>query len=103
MTKYYFAGEARVAMRAQDQLKFIFGDQLGSTTVVYDVTTLQVTGSSTRPGARCGEAAPSQLKYTYTGQYSYMGDFGLMFYKARWSTILARPFCSSRYNYTRPK
>ncbi len=25
-----------------------------------------------------------QTKYTYTGQYSYTSDFGLMFYNARW-------------------
>ncbi|MBN8579664.1 MAG: RHS repeat-associated core domain-containing protein [Anaerolineae bacterium] len=27
---------------------------------------------------------PSPTNYTYTGQYSYTADFGLMFYNARW-------------------
>jgi len=30
------------------------------------------------------ESASSPPEYTYTGQYSYTDDFGLMFYNARW-------------------
>jgi RHS repeat-associated protein len=54
-------------------------------------------------------------KYTYTGQYSNMSDFGLMFYNARWydpylnhftqpDTIVPNPYNSAdwnRYSYAR--
>jgi RHS repeat-associated protein len=30
------------------------------------------------------ESGASPTEYTYTGQYSYTADFGLMFYNARW-------------------
>ena len=29
------------------------------------------------------ESGPTSTKYTYTGQYSYTSDFGLMFYNSR--------------------
>jgi len=33
------------------------------------------------------ESGTTPTKYTYTGQYSYTADFGLMFYNARWVDV----------------
>lgn len=35
-------------------------------------------------GEACQATGTSPTNYTYTGQYSYTADFGLMFYNARW-------------------
>jgi RHS repeat-associated protein len=40
---------------------------------------------NTKPGGETRYTSGSeQTKYTYTGQYSYVSDFGLHFYNARW-------------------
>ena len=38
LTKYYYVGETRVAMREGDTLSFILANQLGSATVTLDST-----------------------------------------------------------------
>jgi RHS repeat-associated protein len=68
--KYYYAGAQRIAMRTvtntDNIVNWIIGDHLGSTSVAANL-------DGTLP-----------TDYTYTGQYSHTGDFGLMFYNARW-------------------
>ena len=63
----------------------MLGDHLGSTSLVTFANGNVV--SETRYKA-WGEvryaSAYAPTDYTYTGQYSNMGDFGLMFYNARW-------------------
>ncbi|MCI0553338.1 MAG: RHS repeat-associated core domain-containing protein, partial [Anaerolineae bacterium] len=94
VTKYYYAGAQRIAMRSSGTLYFMFGDHLGSTSLITFANGNVV--SETRYKA-WGEvrhsSAYTPTKYTYTGQYSYMDDlttsgstegFGLMFYNARW-------------------
>jgi RHS repeat-associated protein len=98
VTKYYFAGAQRIALRKDGVLNFIIGDHLGSTSLVTDdagnvlsellykacptgMLTLRVRW---REGEVRHESGASPTEYTYTGQYSYTADFGLMFYNARW-------------------
>jgi len=85
ITKYYYAGAQRIAMRTNGILSFILGDHLGSTSLVTDATGVLV--SETRYKA-WGEvrysSATSPTDYTYTGQFSYTANFGLMYYGARW-------------------
>jgi hypothetical protein len=85
VTKYYYAGSQRIAMRKDGVLSFILGDHLGSTSLVTDANGQN--GIETRYKA-WGEvryaSGTTPTNYTYTGQYSYAGDFGLMFYNARW-------------------
>jgi RHS repeat-associated protein len=85
VTKYYYAGSQRVAMRTNGTLSYLLGDHLGSTSLVTDAAGAVV--SETRYKA-WGEtrytSGTTPTKYQYTGQYSYTGDFGLMFYQARW-------------------
>ena len=87
-TKYYYAGAQRIAMQTGSNVYYLPSDQLGSSTV-----TATATGGfvSEMRYTRVGEVRypttgvnPGPSNYTYTGQYSNVGDFGLMFYNARW-------------------
>ena len=114
VTKYYFAGAQRVAVRTGSTLQYLLGDHLGSTSLVTSDTGALVMETrycvaslwdkpcplrSTSGVLRKGEVRFATAKktlptrYTYTGQYSYITDdatdlgsagFGPMFYNARW-------------------
>jgi RHS repeat-associated protein len=86
ITRYYYAGGVRVAMqRGGEGVKLILGDHLGSTSVV-----LNADGSSLGTQGYDAWGLPRfttgtlPTKYTFTGQYSHVAGFGLMFYQARW-------------------
>ena len=98
ITKYYFAGTQRIAMRKytipeNGTLTYLFGDHLGSTSLA--VTGSDVVETRYKPWGEVrftteGKSLPT--RYTFTGQYSYVSDdatdlgsdgFGLMFYNAR--------------------
>jgi RHS repeat-associated protein len=86
MKKYYSAGGARVAVRTgASTLNFMLTDHLGSTSVTTD--SIGAFGSENRYKA-WGElryaSGTLPTKFTYTGQYSNVADFGLMYYGARW-------------------
>jgi RHS repeat-associated protein len=91
-TKYYFAGTSMIALRKDGVLNFIIGDHLGSTSLVTDangtvVSEMRYKACPTgmlREGEVRHESGASPTEYTYTGQYSYTADFGLMFYNSRW-------------------
>jgi RHS repeat-associated protein len=89
MVKYYFAGGTRMAMRtggnADANVKWLFGDHLGSTSVTADYTGALLSRTLYKPwGGVRYQSGTLPTDYTYTGQYSHTGDFGLMFYNARW-------------------
>ena len=85
VTKYYYAGSQRIALRRGGALYFVFGDHLGSTSLTTDASGTVV--SELRYNA-WGEVryvfGDTPTRYTFTGQYSYAADFGLHFYNARW-------------------
>jgi RHS repeat-associated protein len=83
-TKYYYAGATRFAMRVDTaDPYYLLSDHLGSTTVTTDASGNFVTELRYSPWGevRSGTAPTS---YTFTGQYSNVSDFGLMYYNARW-------------------
>jgi RHS repeat-associated protein len=104
VTKYYFAGVTRVAMRKYlipqyDTLTFLLGDHLGSTSLAVDASDddfSDIVETRYKPWGEVRSTTSSKTlptRYTYTGQYSYVNDdatdlgnagFGLMFYNARW-------------------
>jgi RHS repeat-associated protein len=107
VTKYYFAGATRVAMRKYTipqsmTVEYLLGDHLGSTSITTNANGAKVSEMRYKPWGELRytwTSAPAttpayQLpNYTFTGQYSYMDDpstaavtegFGLMFYNARW-------------------
>jgi RHS repeat-associated protein len=114
ITKYYFAGASRIAMRKYDapiemKVEYLLGDHLGSTSITTDSTGAKVSEMRYKPWGEVRYSWTSSTSipldysladYTFTGQYSYMDDpstsgategFGLMFYNARmYDPILGR-------------
>ncbi|GER79659.1 conserved hypothetical protein [Candidatus Denitrolinea symbiosum] len=101
VSKYYFAGASRIAVRKYivpqtTTLTYLVGDHLGSTSLAVDTSTGDVVQTRYKPwGEVRFTTANTTLptRYTFTGQYSYVSDdatdlgnagFGLMFYNARW-------------------
>jgi RHS repeat-associated protein len=85
MKKYYYAGAVRVAMReGTGEPKWLLGDHLGSTSVVYDG--VDVIRQGYMPwGERNFIDGASELptSFRFTGQRE-AAEVGLYFYNARW-------------------
>ncbi len=107
VTKYYFAGATRIAMRKYTipqsmSVEYLLGDHLGSTSLTTDANGVKVSEMRYKPWGEVRYTWTASLsttpayklpQYTFTGQFSYMDDpstsgvtegFGLMFYNARW-------------------
>gem|GEM_PF-3121317 len=85
VTKYYYAGAQRIAMRTNGTLNYLLGDHLGSTSLTTNASGQIVSELRYKAWGETRYASgTTPTKYTYTGQYSYTPDFGLMFYNARW-------------------
>jgi len=85
VTKYYYAGTQRIAMRKNGTLTYILSDHLGSTSMITDSSGNVISETKYKAwGETRYSSGTEQTKYTYTGQYSYTSDFGLHFYNARW-------------------
>jgi RHS repeat-associated protein len=85
VTKYYFAGSQRIAMRSKGEVYYMIGDHLGSTSLTTNAAGQVIAEQRyTAWGETRYDSGESQTKYQYTGQYSYVTDFGLHFYNARW-------------------
>ena len=99
ITKYYFAGATRIAMRKYTipqnmTVEYMLGDHLGSTSITTDTAGVKISEMRYKPWGELRYSwTDSNLnttptyelpKYTFTNQYSYTAEFGLMFYGARW-------------------
>ncbi|MDD2922103.1 MAG: RHS repeat-associated core domain-containing protein [Anaerolineales bacterium] len=109
VSKYYFAGATRIAMRKYTipekmEVEYFLSDHLGSTSLTTDMDGNKISEMRYKPFGEIRytwkssdpEIIPSAYaltRQTFTGQYSYMDDpstsgvsegFGLMFYNARW-------------------
>jgi RHS repeat-associated protein len=83
--KYYYAGGQRIAMRESGTLHYLFSDHLGSTGVSYRVWDGQTVRQLYKPWGEARYTSGSlPTKYTFTGQYSNVNEFGLLFFNARW-------------------
>jgi RHS repeat-associated protein len=106
ITKYYFAGATRIAMRKYTipqsmKVEYFLSDHLGSTSITTDADGNKISEMRYKPWGEVRYAwtatqtttpAYELTRYTFTGQYSYMDDittqnvtegFGLMHYNAR--------------------
>ena len=117
VTKYYYAGSERLAMKQGTELYFFFTDHLGSTVNVYQKSTQanNLMRYYNWGADRGTSTAALPTRYTFTGQYSYTPDFGLLYYNARWyspdtgrfttpDTIIPQPYdppSYDRYMYVR--
>jgi RHS repeat-associated protein len=85
VTKYYYAGGQRVAMKKDGVLTYMLGDHLGSTSLTTNSSGAVISELRYTPwGEVRTQSGVTATNYTYTGQYSNTNDFGLMFYNARW-------------------
>ena len=93
VTKYYYAGSQRIALRKNGILNYMastrstqrIGDHLGSTSLVTDANGVVINQTQYKAwGEERYSSGAKQTGYGYTGQYSYAADFGLHFYNARW-------------------
>ena len=95
-TSYYFAEGQRIAMRKSGVVSYLLPDHLGSTSVTTDQNGQNPIKQLYAPWGEVRYSSGSlQTKYTYTGQYSNVGDFGLMFYNARFYDPLLSRFSSA--------
>ena len=85
ITKYYYAGSQRIAMRTNGTLNYLLGDHLGSTSLTTNASGQVVSEMRYKAWGETRYASGVQpSKYQYTGQFSYEPEFGLMYYGARW-------------------
>jgi hypothetical protein len=73
VTKYYYAGAQRIAMRTGSTLRYLLGDHIGSTSIVTNTSGAKVMETRYKPWGEVRFATASQTlptRYTYTGQYS---------------------------------
>lgn len=85
ITKYYYAGSQRIALRTNGTLNYLLGDHLGSTSLTTDANGNVIAEMRYKAWGETRYASgTTPTKYQYTGQYSYASDFGLHFYNARW-------------------
>ena len=85
ITKYYYAGAQRIAMRTNGTLNYLLGDHLGSTSLITDSAGNKTNEQRYKAwGETRYTFGNEKTNYQYTGQFSYTSDFGLMFYNARW-------------------
>jgi RHS repeat-associated protein len=84
VTKYYFAGSQRIALRSNGTLNYLLSDHLGSTSLTTSATGTVIAELRYKAWGEVRYASgTTPTKYTFTGQYSD-SDFGLLFYNARW-------------------
>jgi len=85
VTKYYYAGGQRIAMRTGGTLNYLLSDHLGSTAITTSSTGAKVAELRYKAwGETRYTSGTTPTKYTYTGQYSQVSEFGLLFYQSRW-------------------
>jgi RHS repeat-associated protein len=84
VTKYYYHGSQRVAMRQGDVVYFIHSDHLGSTSLTTDITGTLVAETRYLPyGEERWITGTLVTDFTFTGQRAERG-FGLLDYNARY-------------------
>ncbi len=95
ITKYYLAGGAHLAMRKGSTFYWLLSDHLGSTSKVATSTgALHSQQLYKAWGETRYTSGTLPTRYTYTGQYSYASDFGLVFYGSRFYDPLLGRFAS---------
>ena len=110
VTKYYYAGAQRIAMRVDGTLYYLLTDHLGSTSVTTDANGNKIAELRYKPCPlhcvpgmlREGEVryawGTTPTDYTYTGQRSEMASIGLMYYNARWGACPERSEGTPRWD-----
>jgi RHS repeat-associated protein len=71
VTKYYYAGSQRIAVRKNGVLNYLLSDHLGSTSLVTDAAGVVVSQQQYKAWGETRYTSGSEVtRYQYTGQYS---------------------------------
>jgi len=80
-------------MRKNGTLYYLLGDHLGSTSIVTDASGNVVSQTKYKAwGEVRYQSGVMPTKYQYTSQYSYAGEFGLLYFNARWLDVYLNHF-----------
>ena len=94
VTKYYYAGSQRVAMRTGSTLYYLLGDHLGSTSITTSSSGGLVSELRYKPwGETRYSSGTTPTQYQYTGQLNET-SLGLYFFNARWMDVTTGRFTS---------
>jgi len=84
VTKYYFAGATRLAVRTNGTLSFLLGDHLGSSSVTTNASGVKTASALYKAwGETRYSSGALGTDYKFTGQRE-QAELGLYFYGARW-------------------
>jgi RHS repeat-associated protein len=84
VTKYYFAGTTRLAVRTNGTLSFLLGDHIGSSSVTTDANGVKTASALYKAfGETRFSAGNLGTDYKFTGQREE-ASLGLYFFNARW-------------------
>ena len=84
ITKYYFAGSTRIALRKDGVLNYLLSDHLGSSSITTDANGVAIAKMLyTAWGETRYASGDLKTDYEYTGQRNE-NEIGLHFYGARW-------------------
>ena len=87
VTKYYFAGSQRNAMRKGNTLSYLLSDHLGSTSLTTNASGALVSELRYKAwGETRYSSGTTATNYRYTGQREE-SSFGLYFFNARWVDV----------------
>ena len=88
VTKYYYHGASRVAMRQGSEVSYLHGDHLGSTSLTTNSTGTLIHEARYLPfGGERWNSGVGATDFTYTGQRVEVG-FGLHDYNARYLSLI---------------
>lgn len=83
-------------MRKNGTLSYLLTEHLGSTSIMTNASGAMTSQMKYKAWGEVRFASGTNpTKYTYTGQYSNVSDFGLMFYNARWYDPLSGRFAQA--------
>jgi RHS repeat-associated protein len=84
VTKYYFAGATRLAVRTNGTLSYLLGDHLGSSSVTTNASGVKTASALYKAfGETRYSSGALGTDYKFTGQRE-QAEIGLYFYGARW-------------------
>ena len=84
VTKYYFAGATRLAVRTNGTLSYLLGDHLGSSSVTTNASGVKTASALYKAfGETRYSSGALGTDYKFTGQRE-QAELGLYFYGARW-------------------
>ena len=95
VTKYYFAGSTRLAVRTDGTLRFLLGDHLGSSSVTTNASGGKIASALYKAfGESRFTSGTLYTDYKFTGQREESALGGIYFFQSRWFDPMLGRFMS---------